>query len=534
MKHRHFNNRMVEGFTSQRAAKFVRVENGDIVAYVPLSAFTLDERRARTVLAGAGIFTPGVAWRELCDDVAALHDFPHRLIADRSGWNGDAFFMPDGYVLAADETEHPAVAFEPNPARCKVMGTIEDWTASVAVPLTDQALPMTAVMMAFASPLLELIGRHENFGFELVGKGGTGKTTIQRLAASTCGGSEYLQSFNATLAGLEEEMAASNGLLMTLDEANAFYGDDQRQRRGSKFKTVAFRLAIGKATRRYLGPQPERYYYIFLTSSNESLGSLLGAEARDVSAAASDRFMTLKIAPSRPHGIFEFVPGSYASAEAFAKALELAVAGNHGQPIRTYLHGLVEDVSRDRTAVADRIRANIQLWRERAGVGSGDDGAIGRVGDAFGLLYAAGVEAQRYGVLPEAWRCGQAVRDVYRNFYIGPKPPQPVDEELRAYLQQPGVYDLDARGLRSMGLALWQATPAFLQTNRQGHQEAILPKARVERDLPDLLSRLDSSRAGVRLNPEKGRDTNKRQVRLGHLPDRMLVLILPPGFMTAV
>ena len=169
-------------------------------------------------------------------------------------------------------------------------------------------------------------------GSKRLARGGIGKTLVQRLVASTCGGSEYLQSFNATLAGLEEEMATSNGLLMALDEANAFYGDDQRPRRGAKLKALSFRLAIGKATRRYLGPQPERYYYVFLTSSNESLGSLLGGEAAQVTAAASDRFMTLKINASRPHGVFDSIPPEFESAEAFAKSLEDALAENYGHP----------------------------------------------------------------------------------------------------------------------------------------------------------------------------------------------------------
>ena len=116
-----------------------------------------------------------------------------------------------------------------------------------------------------------------------------------------------------------------------------------------------------------------------------------------------------------------------------------------------------------------------------------------RVADAFGLLYAAGREAQRHGVLPDSWRCGPAVISVYRDFYTGPKPPKPIDDQLRAYLRQPGVRDLDSRGLRRMGPSMFTAARAFLQTNRTGEREAILPRAAAARELPDLVDRLPDS-----------------------------------------
>ena len=132
MKH---NSLSVSGYTSQRRARFVCVTSGDTSVLVPFSAFTLDDKRAKLMLATGGIYTPGSTWRLLCEDVAALLLFPERLIADRPGWSGDAFVMSDGDVIAPSEAGPVAVAFERSSTRCSLKGATEEWIDTIAEPL---------------------------------------------------------------------------------------------------------------------------------------------------------------------------------------------------------------------------------------------------------------------------------------------------------------------------------------------------------------------------------------------------------------
>lgn len=532
MSRRKFHWRGVSGYTSPAGIKFVQVENKNLSVFVPLTAFVLEVQEAKQTLAEAGLVPIGGAWNELCEDVAALTEFPDRRIADRSGWNGDIFAFPDGAIIAPEGAEAPALAMKPDRSRCALAGSTEGWVDNVGTLLANQAIPMATVLMGYASPLVEVVGRFENFGFELVGPGGIGKTTVLRSAVSTYSGPN-LPSFNTTSAGLESEMHTSNGQLLVLDEANSFYGTETPSKRGAAMKGLAFDLAIGKPKRRYLSPTPQRSSFVFLTSSNQALADLAGGESRHVLRAASDRLMTLRVSAERPFGVFDSVPPSFSTAEEYAKALEAACKANHGHPMRAYVQGLVNDLARDRDEVVERVQANVRLWRQRAGADLGGDGAIGRVADAFGLLYAASVEAKRHLMLPEGWRCGAALKEVYEHIYTGPKAIRPIDDDLRSHLRQPGVRDLDVQGMRRMSDALVDATPGFLKSVQNGEVEARLPPANVARSLPDLIARLPSSRAGVRLNAEAGRTTNKRQVRSLHGPERIIVLTLPPGFLQA-
>ena len=527
MHRRTFPNLYPLGFTSQRGERYVLVESKKLIAYVPLLLFTLDERQAKSMLVAAGISMPGNAWRELLNDVASLTDFPPRLIATGAGWNGDAYLFSDGTLFSGSD-EEPAVAFTPDPDRCGLQGSLKDWISGIAEPVASQSLPMAAILMAFASPLVELIGRKENFGFELVGAGGTGKSLSQRLAASVSRNTD-VPSFNATLAGLESEMEGCNGQLLALDESNSFYSNGPKGGAGTAMKTFAFRLGQGKATLRHRGPRIQRYFFVFLTSSNQPLASLAGAEHQASLRAAGDRLMTLNIAASRSYGVFDSVPPEFGSAEEFAQALDDAADANHGYAMRTFIQQLVAEVAEDRAALVARIRADIRVWRERAGVGLGSHGAYGRVGDAFGLLYAAGCLAKHYKVLPASWHCGAALKRVYRDFYTGPKPPRPIDDDLRDHLRQSDVWDIDRQGLRRMGPALFARTPAFLKRGRGGSLEARIPPVQAARYLPSLRERIGSSRSGVRLLREAGHSTVKRRVRRDR-DDRVVVLRLPPGF----
>lgn len=516
------------GVITPRGAKYYRAVSEHRVGFVPVTTFIQDEKAARLLLVEQGWSPAAPAWRELKQKFDDVTEFTPANIADRYGWNGPIFLFPNGTLIAPQDAERPEVTIQADAALCAAKGSLKGWIKGVARPLKGQSLPMFLIMAAFAAPLSEIIGRHDNPGQEVQGKPGCGKSTLQLLMASVCGAG-WRRSANTTLDGVESYMAASNGLPFILDEMNLFYGDEAQARRAPKIKNLAFRMADGQIKNRFNGSKPERYYFTATVSTNELLAEAIAGGNRSSASAAADRLLTLKVAEARQYGVFDSVPAHYDGAELFAKALVEAAERHCGHPMRVFVQGLVNDLHDDREGTIARINANIAKWREGADIGY-DNGSLGRVADVFGLYYAAGEEAKRHGVLPDTWWCGRAVKNVYRDFYTGPKAPPSFDRDFRRLLKGPHVRDLDELPIRRMGEALFGKT-VFLKTNKQSRQrEVLVTRARLDGDMPDWKTRFPSSKSGVKLVREADRQKVKRQVRTG-ITDRMVTFELPRDFL---
>jgi putative DNA primase/helicase len=383
-------NLYVEGRLSISGKKFLYIESADAAAYLPQIAM-IDDRLSKEILAQQGVIMPSPAWRELQELAFCISQFEPDLIADRPGWNGDAFVFTENDVIAADEKEIKVVAVDIDPRRSAKSGTLDGWLDEVAEPLSGQSLPMFLIMAVLTAPLLQLIQRRENPAFETSGRPGCGKSTLL-IIISSVSGEASVEMFNVTLDGLESSMCASSGQPLILDEANLFYGDESSTKRVAKWKALPFRLANGQDKKRYGVEQGDRSYFTTLIATNEPMTKLIAGENPAVIAAAADRLLALVIAEDRPYQTFDFVPKGYESAGSFAKALERGASANHGHAMARFVRGLVDELAKDRQALVDRINADIGLWKRRVGV-TDDDGSISRTGDTFGLCYAAGEEA---------------------------------------------------------------------------------------------------------------------------------------------
>lgn len=513
--------------------RWVHVLKGDRSAWAPHTGFAVDERGTKALLAQQGLVLPGTSWKAVLEEVSALTEFPPRLLLERPGWTEHSFALPDGTVFSPDCAPKPTVTFEPDMSKCHSAGSLRGWLKNVAEPLEGQPLPMFLLMLAFAAPLLTLTGRSENFGFEIVGRKGCGKSTVQRLMASVLGGvandeeGKYWIAFDSTLDGLEMEMEQHHGLPMIIDEANLFYAHEQGRSRGTKLKAVAFRLAQGHDKRRFLSRKPRSHRFVYVTSSNESLANMMSGEASGVSGAATDRLMTLNIGEQRQYGVFDTVPERYCGAEAYAKSLDQAARENHGYAIRAFLTQLVTDRAEDEKALRHLISEDMERFRERARVGH-DDGSVGRVADAFALAYAAGQMAKRYRVLPRSFRCGPAALNCYEQLFSGPKPPPSFDALMAKVLQQPSVRNLDAVGLQSMSKRQVATIPVFLKTNRKGQREALFSPPTLEALIPGWIDLVSAPGTRCVHDHDARRLTKKREIRRGY-EDRVVCIVLPPS-----
>lgn len=96
-------------------------------------------------------------------------------------------------------------------------GSLEEWQKNISQYCVDNSRLCFSVCVAFAAPLLHLLGE-ENGGFNLLGPSSGGKTTALKVALSVYGGEKMLHSWRATANGLESIAAFHNDCLLCLDE----------------------------------------------------------------------------------------------------------------------------------------------------------------------------------------------------------------------------------------------------------------------------------------------------------------------------
>ena len=299
--------------------KYLIVTQDQTSVPVPLAVFTGTQRDVSSHLAARDIHLIGSGMvSQFQKTVARQSAFEPMELADRGGWNGAYFILPDGSAISPTGSAQPMVGIEAVPGKCSETGTLKNWKRKVAKPLAHQSILEFVLMLPFMPPLLRLTSRADNFGFELVGKKGVGKSTAQYLAASVVGSPvrgddpPYWSTWDMTLNALEEVMPLHSDMLIINDEAALFFADESKAKRASLFKAFAFKAAAGSVKKR-LGTKviEPGFRLSYLSSSNVSLTELLG-DGSELSGAAGDRLITISIPADRPHGVFDFVPKSIA------------------------------------------------------------------------------------------------------------------------------------------------------------------------------------------------------------------------------
>jgi uncharacterized protein (DUF927 family) len=149
-------------------------------------------------------------------------------LLDRSGWTKRYFALPSGEVFSPAGAKKAVALFPADPGLCRWAGKALLWKRGVPGRLAGQHVASFAVMTAFATPILALAREVGNFGFEIIGAKGNGKSTLLQILASTSGypfpsaDGHYGMSMNATVNGLEIAMQDYADLVMPLDEATLF------------------------------------------------------------------------------------------------------------------------------------------------------------------------------------------------------------------------------------------------------------------------------------------------------------------------
>lgn len=522
----------VKGATSLSGVKWVLIETSGKRAQVPYKDFGGPFNLVKGKLADQGIILASKKKTDsFLEKVEDLTHFPVKPLIDRSGWNGDHFAMPDGTIISPTGASAPIRVFEPTFNKSSAQGSLRKWKRRVAVPLTDHAIAMFVFMLAFMPPLLRLSGRDDNVGFELVGPGGTGKSTLQLLMSSILGGigrgsdGSYHITFDTTLNALEEQMAIHADLPIIIEEANLYMAGASSSVRRNAYKAFVFKMSGGREKGRFGSAASGEYRFSYLSSSNEPLADLIGQNS-DVAKAAGDRLITLQLDPRRPHGVFDHLPNGVGSGSEFANRLTNAAALHHGRAIRRYLQRLVQARADDEKGLRAEIQKHMAHFREKAGVDLNNGSAV-RVADAFGLVYGAGKLAQKYGALPRHWKCGPAVLTCYREHRLTPASRMTFNERLAALAEAADTVHLGGNRPEPRPEAV--AAASVFVNERSARRELLIRSKRIEEILGDWKSLRRLPEVLQTLIRDGGRKTVKRRLGGEETTERVYCFTLQPA-----
>ena len=521
----------VSGLKSPKGDQWVQVQCRSDVAFAPFSDFVGNGSEAAKRLANSGVVTIGREWPAVRDAVATLSWFPSKPLIEQPGWSGAHFALADGRVFSPPGSNQPIVLFGVNQFKCAHAGSPKGWKNGICRPLADQQLCAFMMMVPFAAPLLGLTDRIGNFGFELVGDGGTGKSTLQQLMATVPGGAmpsapgHYWVDCNTTANALEPTMMAHSDQVIIMDEQALFAGGATDRARASSMKELVFKLAAGSSKARFPAGQQTEHRLIYVMSSNKSLEQTLGGDDAAVAAAAADRLITLNI-EERRYGIFDYVPAQWQSASAFAEALKKTAAEHYGLAFPRFIQRLVNRRARDERKLRKRVSTRLEEFRRAAGVDPNDGSAL-RVVDAFGLCYAGGALAQQFKVLPRTFDCLRAAVTCYNLYREDAHWLQPLPHRLRRLSKDPHVVDLD-NGLPRLSNTDLYAVAAFLKTTKTKRREILFLQASRDRFFPDFDALKRDPANGGLFKSEKGRDTVRRRIRKGKGKEAVYRFYLPP------
>ncbi len=366
------------------------------------------EPRARLAACGLDISNASGARTALVDFLMRVKT-PNRVrTVPRVGWHFStnappAFVLPGLVCAVPGAAESLVLDMDPLPTIYRRQGSLAEWKTQVAAPCIGNDRLLFAVSLAFAGPLLALVGE-EGGGFHLRGDSSLGKTTAPHMAASVWGAptgpDANVRQWRATGNALEGTAAAHNDGLMPLDE---ICQADPRE-----VGEIAYMLATGQGKARMQdrgGLRPTTTWRVlFLSTGEEALADLMARAGRAVKAGQEVRFLDLPANAGAGHGLFQTLHGK-PDGNGFSRALRAAIQDQHGAAGPAFLHWLVRRMANDPTHAAETLKQRLRALAQ-ALTPAGADGQVHRAAGRFALVALAGELATEAGVT--GWPPGAA------------------------------------------------------------------------------------------------------------------------------
>ncbi len=322
-------------------------------------------------------------------------------VTNRTGWHdagpdGAVFVLPDNAIgpnAGAWIYESEGGGASTFAMRSK----LGEWRNEVAALCSGNSRLLFAVSTCFASPLLYLLGS-ESGGFHFRSNSSDGKTTALRVAASVCGGADFMQRWRATSNGLEALASAHCDAPLLLDELAQM---DPREA-GETCYMLANGSGKSRAGRTGGARDRASWRLLFLSCGEIGLSEHLGEIGKTPRAGQELRLAEIPADAGAGLGVFENLH-DYADGSQFAKALDRAARRQYG----TAFHAFVAELAKHQEAVPDLVR-EAQKKFEAACLDGAAHGQARRVAARFALVGAAGELATNWEIT--GWQPGEALQ----------------------------------------------------------------------------------------------------------------------------
>jgi uncharacterized protein (DUF927 family) len=223
------------------------------------------------------------------------------LTSNQMGWQNDGKCFLLGSRVIGDNPD--GIMFNPSGEGEKDLleairtgGTLEGWLNAIEL-IKEHPKARLALYTAFVPPLLNVLNCH-NFVVDFANRTSTGKTTVQRIMASTFGnpdersGASVVGTWDATKVWIERYSATINGLPVILD-------DTKRAKNTQDISDIIYMVASGKERGRgnVKSTNIVRSFRTVLSSSGEVSATSYKGRNNDSNGGAKGRTLTIKGSP---------------------------------------------------------------------------------------------------------------------------------------------------------------------------------------------------------------------------------------------
>ncbi|WP_434706838.1 DUF927 domain-containing protein [Pseudomonas sp. D4-18] len=310
-------------------------------------------------------------------------------LVTRLGWHGAAYLLPDQQIGNSHEHLFFCDAGAQLPPISEA-GTLEQWQQQVGAMCVGNHRLAFVVSVAFAGPLLNMLG-HESGGFHLYGDSSGGKTTHLQVAASVYGGPRVVRSWRSTDNALESIAAAHSDGLLVLDEI----GMCDPRIIGETVYMLGNGTGKARANDRgQAGRQVQEWRLLFLSTGEKTLAQHMADANKELKAGMEIRMLAVPADASKGLGMFDVLNG-FEDAAALSDALKARVAKFYGTPLTAFLSALCKPGEvLGWTAI---LKRTVERFIAKA-LPASASGQAHRAAARFGLAAAAGELATALGV----------------------------------------------------------------------------------------------------------------------------------------
>ncbi len=342
-------------------------------------------------LLGAGLqLAPGTgAMKHLVTLLQTWRNEKLLLLVEQPGWTSrefTTFVLPDGTAIGDNDVifARPGRASEASSE-----GSLADWRSSVGTLCNGNPLLMLGISLAFAGPLMEMLGE-ESGGVHLRATSAKGKSTIVRAASSVWGPPVGSEGWNATKNGLEAAAAAASGTLLAIDEI--------AEAPASELGNMLYLLGNGRGKLRMAlsgsCARSARWHLPIISAGEVSAAEHMRTAGKHAQAGHEMRLLELG-AEDRPYGAFDDLHGAGIPRD-FAERLKTGYSSCYGTAGPAFVRFLIANRHKvvDYRSYIERFCA---LASDRYQVPAGD-GQTQRALWRFALVALAGSLATRAGI----------------------------------------------------------------------------------------------------------------------------------------